>query len=44
MKPAVKSVQVNISKWFEIKICFIAIAFQLCFAVCHYEVPRKTGD
>ena len=24
-------------EWFETRICFIAIAFQLCFRVCHQE-------
>jgi len=24
--------------------CFITIAFQLCFRICHQEGPRKRGS
>jgi hypothetical protein len=30
-------------EWFEISRSFIAIAFQLCFRVCHYEGSGKQG-
>jgi hypothetical protein len=31
------------SEWLETRRCFIAIAFQLCFGICHHEGPRETG-
>jgi len=29
-------------EWFEVRYS-IAIAFQLCFRICHQEGPRKSG-
>jgi len=25
------------------KKCFITVAFQICFRICHQEGPRKSG-
>jgi len=43
-----KSEKVNMSDAHSVKIClktrcFIAIAFQLSFRICHYEQARKSG-
>jgi hypothetical protein len=32
------------SEWSEIRRCFTAVAFQVCFRMCHLEGPRKPGD
>jgi hypothetical protein len=30
-------------EWPETRTCFIAIAFRLCFRMCHQEGPRELG-
>jgi len=30
------------SEWFETSRCFITIAFQFCFRICHQEGPRRS--
>jgi hypothetical protein len=30
-------------EWSKIRICFIAVAFQRCFRICHKEGPGKVG-
>jgi len=48
MKARVKSTWVKIwrisySEWSETRKFVIAIAFQLCFRICHQEGPRRSG-
>jgi hypothetical protein len=38
-----KGLKLYCSEWPEIRRCFIAIAFQLCFKIRHQEGLRGTG-
>jgi hypothetical protein len=35
--------KVSCAEWFKTRRCFIAIAFQLCFRICHEEGPERPG-